>query len=85
MPVFANPFTDEIVAKVRSLVCPPGLLPGQQGAPARDPIPAYAGFFPRTVEENQAVFALVEWKRGELRKISDRPGTTSVFTISAAV
>lgn len=54
-----NPVADETAAKMRSLVYLLVPLLGQQGAPARDPVPAYAGFFPMTVEENQAVPALI--------------------------
>jgi hypothetical protein len=46
---------------------PAGTAPGQQGAPARGPVPGHTpDYFPMTVEENQAVPALVDLvKRGD--------------------
>ena len=42
---FCNPDVDEIVAKNDLCFWPLGSVPGEQGAPACDSVPAYSGFF----------------------------------------
>ncbi len=55
-----SPFEDEIVAKNGLCFWPLGSLPGQQGAPVRDSVPAYAELFSMTPEERVALISLID-------------------------